>query len=115
MRQAALAIDYLVWMPLATAVSLFVTMFAYGFLVTVIDPFTRGAAIVLTSALLVAWPVWIVVLAWNLGNGVTRPLRLVAGLAFAVPTTVVLAVFLNFVNACNTGEGFPLGGSSLCL
>ena len=115
MRQAALAIDYLVWMPLATAVSLFVTIFVYGLAVSVIEPFPRDAAIVLTSVLLVAWPAWILLLARNIGNGAPSSVRLLAGVAFAVPTTAVLAVVLNLINACKTGEGFPLGGSSLCL
>ena len=110
MRQAALAIDYLVWMPLATAISLFLTILGYGLAVSVIEPFPREAAIMLTSVLLVAWPSWILLLAWNVGNETRSPVRIVAGVAFTVPSTVVLAVVLNLVNACNVDSGFPLGG-----
>lgn len=112
MRQIALVIDYLVWMPLATGVSLFVMIFAYGFAVEVIEPFPHDAAVMLTSLLLVGWPIWILRLAWNIGNETAPAVRLLAGAIFAVPTTLLLALVLNLVNACNAGGGFPFGGDS---
>jgi hypothetical protein len=113
-RQIASAIDYLVWMPLALGVSLFVTLLAYGFLITLFEPFPKGAAHLLTSALLVAWPVWVLMVAWNTGNEASTQTRVIVGVAFAVPTMIVLVVALNLINGCSTGQGFPLGGSGYC-
>lgn len=110
MRPIALAMDYLVWMPLATGVSLFVVIVGYGLSVSIIEPFPHDAAVMLTGLLLVAWPVWVLRLAWNVGNEAPPPVQLLVGVAFAVPTTVLLVVVLNVVNACNAGGGFPLGG-----
>ena len=108
MRQLAMVIDYLVWMPLATGISLFATIFCYGLAVGLIEPFPRAAAIMLTSVLLVFWPVCIFRLARNMGNDAPSPLPVVAGVVFAVPTTALLAAVLNVINACNAGVGFPL-------
>lgn len=110
MRQLALAIDYLVWMPLAVVVSLFVAVFGYGFAVNVVEPFPREAAIMLTTLLLIAWPAWVLRLAWGVGNEAPPAVRIAIGLAFAVPTTVLLVFVLNAINGCNAGGGFPLGG-----
>jgi hypothetical protein len=110
MRQLAMVIDYLIWMPLATGVSLFATILGYGLAVSLIEPFPRAAAILLTTVLLISWPVCIFLLARNMGNEAPSPVPVLAGVAFAVPTTALLAVVFNLLNACNAGVGFPLSG-----
>jgi hypothetical protein len=105
--------DYLVWMPVATVVSLFVVLFAYGLFASALAPFPKHGSRVLTGLLLAAWPAWVVLLAWNAGNDTSPRVKVLAGLAFAIPTIAVLALVLNFINGC-AGDVFPLGGSGYC-
>jgi hypothetical protein len=56
----------------------------------------------------------VILVAWNTGKDGSAPVHVVVGVVFAVPTMVVLVVVLSLINGCNTGQGFPLGGSSFC-
>ena len=109
-RSILLLLVYLVWMPMVAAFTLVVLLTSYLFIATMANPLPVVLAQVMKIVFIAVWPIGVLYAAWQLGHGLTVPwpLRPLTALSLVLPATILLLHLLTFINACYSGEAFPL-------
>lgn len=116
-RFSARAIKAAAFASLTTLVSLFVVLYAYDGLTYLSDagsPFSRTAAAVATTILLVAWAIWVPTVAYLFRRRLQAPVAGAILTAVVLLPTSLLALggLLSHLNLCNSDISFPISGGS---